>query len=179
MSTSKYFIPLTPVQSVKVHGWWNPKRTLCWEDITKSDWITVELLRENNISQSQLMSMQPDVYKWIQCNKASFQQVPYMVDFPLHPIMHLHGDISTLIQYEYPPATLKKIGIDYDYLCSVLKITPQWMAMFRFTVSDWIYLGLTKENIDAMNDQEVQSAFGLCKTSLSLSVDLYSSVSNT
>lgn len=37
---------LTPLQSVSIHGWMRPKRTLTWKDIVENDSITPKSLVE-------------------------------------------------------------------------------------------------------------------------------------
>lgn len=111
-------IPLNSTQAIKIHGWMNPKCILSWEHITTSKGkITAKkCLLDAMIPAAQLKKVQPDPKKWVEYDLVDFTDVPHMIQWPLCPIRHLGGDISTLIQYGYEPEVLQEIGIDYDFL---------------------------------------------------------------
>lgn len=178
-------IPLQPYQSITIHGWMNPKWTLTWNDVMQNDGITVRMLvtkagitqvtccfcgflfgeptlthtYTQTQTQQQLRRLQPDVTKWIKTKNLSFSDVPYMLEFPLHPITHLGGNIATLIDYQYPPEVLQKLRITYRLLKEGLYMNTQWMMMFHFTLAEWQMLGFTRADLGAMDTHEIMAVF--------------------
>lgn len=166
------FLVLTPLQSIRIHGWLNPKRILTWDDVVKSDNITVQKLVESaGFTQAMLVELQPDIHEWITHKYVSYDDVPYMVGFPLDPITHLHGDISTLVTYNYGCHVLLKIGLTFRRL-KQLHIDARWMKMLNMTLREWVTLGLTIADVNAMTDGDVLDVFGACKTTVNLSVGM-------
>jgi hypothetical protein len=108
-------ILLNPLQSIKIHGWLNPKRTLCWEDVLRYDELTVmNLVDDGMLRREDLKLIQPNIYEWIEKKYVSYEDVPYMTCFPLDPIIHLHGDISTLATYKYSFEVMQEIGMNFS-----------------------------------------------------------------
>lgn len=161
-----HVVYLTPTQSVSIHGWLHPKRTLCWDDVCNSSWIDVKLLAKANISQADMVQMQPDILEWISKKGVSFDDVPLMTRFPLHPIRHLGGDISSLVEHRYSSKTLSDMGFTFRSLTIELGMQPQWMKMLSFTVPEWIRMGMTRVDLDRMGPEDVRLVFGVHKESL-------------
>lgn len=172
-------IHLDPTQSISIHGWLNPKRTLGWKDICKGYWISVKTLVDAGISQKQMIYLQPDIHAWIQAKDVSFHEVPYMTSFPLDPIVHLKGDISTLVQQAYSSQTLQEIGMTYSHLVHEISMDASWMRMFSFTPAEWVRLGMTYMDIDHMSDGDAKTVFGMTKTELKLVAGLSDSVARS
>lgn len=108
-------ILLNPLQSIKIHGWLNPKRTLCWEDVLRYDELTVmNLVDDGMLRREDLKLIQPNIYEWIEKKYVTYEDVPYMTCFPLDPIIHLHGDISTLATYKYSFEVMQEIGMNFS-----------------------------------------------------------------
>lgn len=189
-------IQLTPVQSVTIHGWSYPKRTLTWNDVCTCKWIDVKLLAGTGISQEvscsppslfplqqterwhrcvmaaqtlqDMQTIQPDVHEWISRKGVSFSDVPLMTRFPLHPVLHLGGDISCLVEHKYSSKTLLDIGFTFMSLKDDLGMQPSWMKMMSFTAPEWRSLGMTRADMECMSPQDVWLIFGVCKDELSL-----------
>ena len=118
-------------------------------------------------SQTQLKTLQPDVYEWIHKKYVSFEDVPYMTGFPLDPIIHLHGDVSSLVQHRYPCDLLRSLGYTYEWLKDVKHMNREWMKMFNFTVREWMSLGLTMQHVrDGMTEADTKHIFGATKEAL-------------
>ena len=172
----KTTIRLRPAQSVAFHGWMNPRQGLCWEDIQYNQHLTVSRLLRFGLTQANLIQLQPDVYECIQHKYVGFEDVPLMSEFPLHPITHLHGDVSTLVQYRYNCKLLQKLNLGYKQL-RVIGMNSAWMKMLNFSFKEWMDLGLTIEDINAhMTDDEVMEVFGTCRTSMALTIGLAKSL---
>jgi hypothetical protein len=67
---------LEPIQSVTLHGWLSPKRTLVWEDVVRNDRITVErMVVDARIPQEDLRRLQPDIREWIEKKYVSYEVI--------------------------------------------------------------------------------------------------------
>lgn len=183
---------LTPLQSVTLHGWLSPKRTLTWGDVVANDRITPKrLLVDAGIPPDDIRRLQPDVYEWIEKKYVSYEDVPYMAMFPLDPLEHLHGDVSTLVTHRYPCWLLRDIGINYRRLRDRHHMDARWMAMLGLSIQascaqptqntcvvawisdtvptlfrmekEWATLGMTVRDVQAMHESEVREVFGVTK----------------
>ena len=170
------YIELTPQQSVGIHGWLNPKRALCWHDVANNPSITIERLLERGITVKQMRSMQPDIYEWMNVKGASFEHVPALAEFPLHPIQHLQGDMSTLAQMKYPPKVLLTLGLDFEKLQELHQMDPRWMKMLGLHPNEWMDLGMTTDHVNEMTEGEVLALFGISKKNLLLSMGMIESM---
>lgn len=90
---------LTATQSCKLHGWTNPRRLLTWSDIQNNPAITFQRCLQAGISTDQLHHLQPDAERWVQASKVTMQDVPHMLAWPLHPVLHFRADISDLVGF--------------------------------------------------------------------------------
>lgn len=160
-------IVLTPTQSIRVHGVLNPKKTLRWMDIVDKKNISIRSLVNTKITQSQLKHLQPDIYEWINLKHASFNDVCLLTEFPLHPITHLNGDLTTLIEYKYTASLLHTLNIDY-LLLRGLHMDSKWMKLFNFEVRDWMLLGFTEDDVRFMSNENVEYVFDMDKTTIIL-----------
>ena len=132
-------IPLTPVQSVTIHGWFTPKRMLSWKDICANKDITTALCSSCGINDELLYVIQPCLQKWVEIHGVSFQDVRYMTKWPLHPFQDLHGYIPDLIEHRYEASLLHKLGINYQELLDE-NMTIEWMKMFKYSAKEWALL---------------------------------------
>jgi hypothetical protein len=172
-SMTNTLIVLTPTQSIALHGIFNPKKTLRWIDIVNNKHITIRSLIKTNITQSQLKLLQPDIYEWINVKHASFNDVCLLTEFPLHPITHLNGDLTTLIEYKYPASLLNTLKIDY-FLLRALHMDSKWMKVLNFEVYDWKLLGFTEDDVRLMSNQDVEYVFDMDKTTMMLKMASFS-----
>jgi hypothetical protein len=162
-------IILKPTQSIALHGILNPKKTLGWKDIVNNKHITIRSLINTNITQSQLKLLQPDIFEWINVKNASFEDVSLLTEFPLHPITHLNGDLTTIVEYKYTASLLHILKIDY-FLLRGLHMDSQWMKILNFKVRDWMLLGLTEHDVQIMTAQEVEYVFEMDKPTMKLTM---------
>jgi hypothetical protein len=152
-------IYLTPVQSCNLHGWMNPKRTLTWRDVKKSPNITLGRCLQSGLTAKQLRGIQPDVKMWVRHKKVSFCDVPVMKEWPLHPVLHLRGNISDLAGMHYAPSVMRAIGITYEYMRDCLKMDDNWMRMMRYSPSEWVHMGFTQQHAASMGRKRVDDVF--------------------
>ena len=152
-------IQLTPLQSCRLHGWLNPRRTLYWEDVCSSSHITLSRCLEIGLTPMQLKEMQPDVQMWIDFKGSSFQDVEAMLEWPLHPVQHLRGNLSDLASLHYRPHVLVKLGITYDYMRGVLNMDDRWMRVLKYTPKEWVQLGFGRQQALEMGRKRVEAMF--------------------
>jgi hypothetical protein len=161
---------LTPTQSITIHGWFNPKRMLCWKDFSTNKNITTKLCNSCGVDDEMLYSIQPCLQAWIDTCEVSFQDVKYMTKWPLHPFTHLHGYIPDLVEHKYDAKLLLKLGINYQFLVSK-SMTIEWMKMLNFSIKDWAYLGFDPTT---MSDNNISTVFGMDRSTLQLMLTSYS-----
>lgn len=160
-------VHLTNAQSIRVHGWFNPKRTLTWLDIVNTPHMNVQHLFRAGLSSTQLKQLQPSIAEWITHRHASFGDVPYMLDWPLHPIRDLKGNLAVIVEHKYDVKTLLKLGLGYNVL-KQMGLTCEWMNMMEFSLRDWLDLGMTSTDANQMSDGEIAKLFGTDRNNLAL-----------
>jgi hypothetical protein len=153
---------LTPLQSITIHGWTNPKRILTWKDMCENKEITLELCSMCGVGDEKLQILQPSLSCWIEERGVSFKDVKYMTKWPLHPLKDLNGYIPDLIANNYEASLLHKLGIDYKVLVS-MNMTIEWMKMFKFSEKEWVLLGF---NPESMSERDLGIVFGMDRTKL-------------
>lgn len=156
-------IQLSALQSCQIHGWLNPRRILSWGDICTYRHLSVhKLICEYKIPVQSLRALQPDVFRWIEDKHVSFEDVPLMIEWPLHPITHLKGDLGDLATMQYEPKLLCKLGIDYNYMRSQLRMDDAWMKVLNISAQDWsAHLSFNCEHADEMGPKRVKDVFGI------------------
>lgn len=153
------FIHLTPVQSCRLHGWLNPRRTLDWDSICSSRHITPKLCAQHGIPGSTLRTLQPDVQMWVRHKGASLADVPFMLDWPLHPVYDLGANISDLATMHYAPDVLGRLGITYEFLRQIMHMDDDWMRVLHYAPQEWARIGFTREDALAMGRKRVEWVF--------------------
>jgi hypothetical protein len=108
------------------------------------------------------MLIQPDILEWVRVKHVGFRDVPSMTMFPLHPIKHLHGNISSIVEYGYSTDVLLQLGITYLDL-RVIHMDDHWMKAMNLPVKDWKQLGMS---VDDLPEITCVTVFG--KTSMQL-----------
>jgi hypothetical protein len=154
-------IQLDPIQSCRIHGWLNPKRTLSWDDLCSGSCrgLTISRCLDEGVGIEDLRALQPDVAMWVRHKGVSFDDVRTMVAWPLHPVHDLKGNISDLATMHYPTATLKDLGITYAYLRDTLSMDDEWMRMMRYSPAEWVAIGLTKKDVVDMGRHRASDVF--------------------
>jgi hypothetical protein len=157
-------IPLTAIQSIGIHGFFNPKRMLCWKDICSNNTITVEICCRYGMNSETLHMIQPSLKLWIDTCGVNFKDVRHMTKWPLHPFRDLHGYIPDLIENKYDAELLHKLGIDYQILVNH-NMTIEWMTMFKFSQKDWALLNFDPST---MTDGNIMLVFGVDRSTLEM-----------
>jgi len=156
-------IPLTPGQSVTIHGWSNPKETLSWTDILARPSLTFQfLVADARIPKELLHRLQPDIAAWKQAERISLSDVPLLGPWSAHPVKDLKADLSDLINLDWPAETLRKSGVTYADLLDV-GLTPETMGMFGYTLLDWSHLGFCKADAERIPANHLARLFNLTR----------------
>jgi hypothetical protein len=156
-------LKLTPGQAVTVHGWWEARLTLTWNDIRLNDSYTLDHLLAANISLLQLYALQPDVKAWIRAGK--FSKTDFMRVYKIwnaQLIEDFGADLSDVIHLQYTVDELLEVGITYNVLLR-LGLTPEIMQLFGITLLSWIRLGFAREHAHGMDDATTQRVFGMLR----------------
>lgn len=155
------YVHLTPLQSCQIHGWTNPRRILTWDDMCKNPALTIQKCIESGLTAETLRDLQPDVYMWVMHKGASFDDVEAMLEWPLHPIYHLNGNISDLARMRYAPATMNRLGITYEMLRREMHMDDAWMKIMQYTPHEWAQLGFTIMHAREMGRNRILDVFGM------------------
>lgn len=164
-------ILLNAAQRIMVHGWTKPMSFLTWQDICQSK-ITFKGFLSLGIDVRDLHRLQSDIREWIRCKNVSFDDVPYMTLWPLHPFKDLGGTVLDILNQKYSFDTLKLLNITYDDL-KKLSATPQMLHLLHFVEREWHELGLTSEVVCNMSEGEVYTIFLKSKKAVLSLMDTY------
>lgn len=77
--------------------------------------------------------------------------------------------IGELLQAKLSHEAMLGCGLSVDALCAV-GMTPEVMRLFRFSLEEWMRLGLQSGHVNAMTAAQVEGVFGLTKNVLEASL---------
>ena len=146
-----YAIKLEPEQTIAIHGILMPKRTLTWRDVLESPGITMRLCVRAGIPIDRLHRLQPDIREWIRHEKVTVEECAFMKPWRPDPFTDLGcQSIGDLVVYRdsITPQMLIDAGITFDALHRHRGLTPELMVMLKYSVDDWVRLGLTSEFLE-------------------------------
>lgn len=81
-----------------------------------------------------------------------FEDVKRMTKWPLHPILHLHGNLFNLLEMQYPAPLLKLLGITFTLLREDLSMTCEHMQMMKLDVGGWKLIGMPLDFVRTLSD---------------------------
>lgn len=150
-----YTIKLTPEQSVNLYGFLKAKRTLNWMDIVKQQTITFKVCVDTGMEIKKLHKIQPELKEWIKYDKVFIHDIPFLEPWNPNPFEDFKCSIGDIIVHRkyITPDILKKCHINFKTLNEKYGVDESNMILFRYSLNDWINLGLTesfvmKENFD-------------------------------
>ena len=168
---------LTPVQSVKIFGWWaQPRLTLAWEDI-KTNNLSWRQLRDLGLHPHQLQRVQPDKMQWIQRGGLQLRDILDMTVFPVNPITDFRVDLAELWNLQCTPEQLLEMHVTFEQLLE-RGLNAHIMFYFNFSLSQWVKLGLTAEDVKAFSAAECDAIFGMTPDEVSGIIADYALVHN-
>ena len=157
-------LKLTPGQSCYLHGWLNPKQTLCWADIRKNQALSLQNLLSTGLDLDDLHKLQPDVSEWVKAGRVTIADCPLMADlWGAHPVRHFNADLGDVAGFRWSAETMLRAGLTYAELVD-LGLTPQSMVVFtHITLCGWAQLGMTRADAAKIPEATLVSLFGLAK----------------
>lgn len=148
-STDNYYaIRLEPEQSIALYGWLAPKRTLMWRDVLACQSITLSACVRAGVPVERLHRLQPDIREWIKYGKVTVEECGLMGPWRPDPFTDLGcQSIGDLVVYRdtITPQLLLDAGLTFATLRHQRGLTPELMVMLKYSVDDWIRLGLTAD----------------------------------
>lgn len=144
-------LKLTPLQSIRIYGLFNPKKFLKWDYIKDNEKVTLPFLISEGLELQNLRRIQPRFEEWVETRKVSVRDI--------HLFYHWGGidlfdafklDISAFLQNSscFRPdyllgcgitwTQLKRRGFKYDYT-----------VLMEWTFEDWKTLGM-KEDVKSL-----------------------------
>jgi len=170
-------VTITAVQSVSLFGWWKqPILTLSWNDV-KYHHFTWRQLRSVDIGEDVLMRLQSDKHEWLQRGGIRVQDLLDMTIFPVNPLIDFGVDLAELWQLQCPASKMASMGITMDHLLSK-GMSPEIMAAFSFSLSDWMELGFDEAHAGNLTSEECVKIFLLEKKELLRLLSTFSSRSD-
>jgi hypothetical protein len=157
-------LKLTPGQSCYLHGWTNPKPTLCWADIRASPLMSLQNLLSAGLDLDDLHHLQPEVSEWVKAGRVTTADCPLMADlWGAHPIRDFKADLGDVAGFKWSAETMLRAGLTYAELVE-LGLTPQSMVVFtHITLHGWSQLGMTRADAAKIPEQCLVALFGLPK----------------
>ena len=158
-------IPLTPGQSVTIHGWLRPKDTLTWTDVLGNEKLSMDFLHSTTkIPKELLHRLQPDIKAWVQAGRVRVEDAPSFIHiWAAHPIKDLKADLADVIGFHWDAKTMRKVGLTYADLCEA-GMTHETMALFGYTLYDWSTLGFGKAEAEPVSVADTWRLFHMHKT---------------
>jgi hypothetical protein len=155
-------VELTPPQIVTLFGWFNLKPFITWEDIKKNSKITFHALRTAGLTPTQLHTIQPDIREWKEHGSITLHDCVTMTEWPAHPIHTMKADLADIISMRWSPEQMISLGITVDELIEIGMI-PDLMTMFVFSLSSWVTIGLTRNHVNDMTDNQILRIFRMSR----------------
>ena len=159
----RYAIRLDPEQSLTLYGLLRPKRTLTWRDVVQNRPITLALCVRSGLPPERLHRLQPDIKEWIRYERATVDDCVHMGPWRPHPFRDLGcKSIGDLVLYrdQMPPRLLIDGGVTVSHLRMRYGLTPELMIMLRYSLDDWLALGLDEESLRPVDDSQWTRLFG-------------------
>ena len=162
--TKPTHIPLTPGQSVTIHGWLRPRDTLTWTDVLANGSLSMEFLHtKTKITKELLHRMQPDIKAWLNAGRVSVEETPsFMHLWTAHPIKDLNAGLDDMIRFQWDAKTMRAAGVTYADLCEA-GMTCETMAVFGYTLYDWSTLGFGRPQAEAIGLADTWRLFKMQK----------------
>lgn len=158
-------VALKAVQSIALFGWWRqPILTLAWSDV-KQHCFTWRQLRALGLEPATLRRLQPDKHEWLQRGGIQVADLLDMTVFPVNPLTDFGVDLAELWGLRCSAARMAAMGITFEHL-QAKGITPQIMAAFQLTLSDWSELGFGEAHARAMPEDDCTRVFALSQPEL-------------
>lgn len=171
-------IPLTPYQSVMIHGWMKPTGVLNWKHILSNSKLTWDFLRSQELEPESLKEIQPDPEEWIKHADVKIYMLPDMTCFPTHPIRHMNADIGEIWQMQWPSNTLQAMGVTFQELQDI-GLTCEIMAKWCFSLNRWFMLGMRWRDVQGWSHADCAKIFKMSKQAVEMELLKLERIENT
>jgi hypothetical protein len=155
-------IKLYPPQQINLFGWTKNQPYIQWGDVEKSPAITFRLLRSVGLTSTQLHNLQPDREAWKQHGCITIEDCHEMVIWPMHPCHDLGATLDTLMTKRWTPVQMMQLGLTLGALTD-MGMSIDNMVLFGYGLRGWIELGLDREYLDGMADDQVRRVFSISR----------------
>jgi hypothetical protein len=154
-------VKLKPPQIIKLFGWLNLKPFLQWDDVETSV-QTFRSLRGIGLTSAQLYLLQPDVLEWKKHGSITLDDCHEMTLWPIHPCHDLGATLDQIMTKQWKPTQMMHVGLTLRELTRMGMSTDN-MVLFGYPLSGWIDLGLDREYIDSMADDQIRRVFNISR----------------
>ena len=145
-------IPLTPGQSVTIHGWLKPKETLSWTDVLANGNLTMQYLTQT-----------ANITAWLKAGRVTLEEAPgFLTVWAAHPIKDLRADLADIAAFRWKAKTMRASGVTYSDLREA-GMTHETMGLFPFTLYEWSTLGFSRTDAEAVPAHVLGRLFGMTK----------------
>lgn len=157
-----YVIRLQPEQSIALYGYVFAKTTLTWRDTLQHATINLRTCTTHGVDPTKLCRMQPDIREWIKAGKAAMQDCALMGAWKPDVFRDLNCNIGDLVVHRkhLEPKLLIDAGVTFVVLKERYGLTPELMALLRYSPSDWMQLGVTSGFLQDLTDDQWTRIFG-------------------
>jgi hypothetical protein len=161
LTVDAYPIKLTVDQGVQLFGLFSNKRTLTWGDVSDSA-ITFRQCVSARIDPAKLYRMQKDLGEWLRHGKVRLDDFKDLAPWRPNPFTHFNAHVGDLIvkRHLFSSEALSLGGVTFEALWERHGLTPELMAMIKFTPEEWADLGLRTEHLEQFNDAQWEAVFG-------------------
>ena len=161
-----YVIRLQPEQSVGLYGFANAKTTLTWRDTKAHPGISLRTCVHYGVDTAKLCRMQPDIREWMIAGKATLQDSPLMGPWKPDVFKDLNCNIGDLVVHRKAlgPKLLIDAGMTFVVLKDRYGLTPEIMALLRYTASDWLELRIPSAFLRELTNDQWNRIFGCIHT---------------
>jgi len=159
-------VNLSAVQSVTIHGLWNPKPVLMWSDVQQNPSLTWRYLLNIGLNKTSLMKLQPIGSEWLLLHgRVHLADIPEMSAWCLHPIRDMGCTLADMLQLQWSADMMTRMCVTYDQLVAI-GMNSQTMALFGFTLLQWMHMDFTRQHVLLMSEQETITAFNMTHSQL-------------
>jgi hypothetical protein len=157
-----YAIRLRPEQSVLLYGFVMAKTTLTWRDTLVNAGINLKSCCECGVEATKLCRMQPDIREWLRAGKARIEDCAYMGPWKPDVFNDLRCNIGDLVVHRkhIGPELLISGGVTFVVLKERYGLTPEIMALLKYSSSDWLELQVPSQFWKELTDEQWVRIFG-------------------
>lgn len=157
-------VKLQPSQAVTIYGSWNPIPVLNWRTVCQREDLDFKYLHYTvQLSEKQLFQLQPDKHEWIRENKIEVGNVIHFPSLKINALKDMHCTLPALAMLNATAQFHLHTGTTFQDMVHA-GLTVHLMPIMRLSLMDWISLGITKQFVANISDNDSMQVFGLTKS---------------